>query len=431
VAADLSSDTIGKVTAGSPSPGVHGMASSSAAAHDSTRVRRVVVLVNRLKRGGGAERVAAALATHLPRDRFEVTVVTTRSGNGPLLDTVLAAGVRHVALERRGRFDVRPLWRFVALLRAEHTDIVHAHMFGSNLWGAVLGRLAGVPVIVAHEHTWSYEGQPVRRWLDGNVIGRLADAFVAVSERDRGRMASLEGVPRDKIVVLPNPFLRRPAVRSSGLLPELAPGGGGPVIATVAVLRPQKALEVLLDAFAEVLTAVPDAILMIGGDGERRGALERHARELGIADRVRFLGWWQDVGGLLEAADVAVISSDYEGAPLFALECMAHGAPLVSTDVGNVGELLGDGEGVMLVPRRDPPSMARAITALLLDPQRPPSACPRSRSTASPASSSVCMIGCSPRRRQLDGYAAERGSPAKINYDRRRRWAGGRVQRQG
>ena len=85
---------------------------------------------------------------------------------------------------------------------------------------------------------------------------------------------------------------------------------------------------------------------------------------------MRFLGWWQDVGGLLEAADVAVISSDYEGAPLFALECMAHGAPLVSTDVGNVGELLGDGEGVLLVPPRDPPAMARAITALLSDPER-------------------------------------------------------------
>ena len=142
------------------------------------------------------------------------------------------------------------------------------------------------------------------------------------------------------------------------------------MIATVAVLRPQKALDVLLDAFAEVLTTAPDAVLVIGGDGERRDALEQRARELGIDDRVRFLGWWQDVGGLLEAADVAVISSDYEGAPLFALECMAHGAPLVSTDVGNIRELLGDGEGVMLVPPRDPPSMARAITALLVDPER-------------------------------------------------------------
>ena len=82
-------------------------------------------------------------------------------------------------------------------------------MFGSNLWGSILGRMAGVPVVIAHEQTWSYEGQPLRRFLDGHVIGRLADVFVAVSERDRQRMIDLEGVPAEKIVVLPNPYVPR------------------------------------------------------------------------------------------------------------------------------------------------------------------------------------------------------------------------------
>ncbi len=337
------------------------------AADGPARRRRVVMLVNRLNRGGGAERVAAALATHLPRDRFQVTVVTTRSGNGPLLDSLLAQSIRHVALERRGRFDLLQFRRLVALLRAERPDVIHAHMFGSNLWGAVFGRLAGIPVVIAHEHTWSYDGQYVRRWLDGHVIGRLVDAFVAVSERDRQRMATLEGVAWDKIVVMPNPYLRRLRGSDCGAPIALDRPVDAPLVATVAVLRPQKALEVLLDAFKDVLAAVPEAVLAIGGDGECRETLEHYAERLGISGHVRFLGWWQDVPGLLEAADVAVISSDFEGAPLFALECMAHGAPLVSTDVGNVGELLGDGHGVLLVAPRDPPGMARAIVALLRD----------------------------------------------------------------
>ena len=109
---------------------------------------------------------------------------------------------------------------------------------------------------------------------------------------------------------------------------------------------------------------------MIGGDGECRRALEQRARELGLARRVHFLGWWQDVGGLLESAHVAAMSSDYEGSPLFALECMAHGTPLVSTDVGNVGSLLGDGHGVVIVPRRDPSALAGALESLLHDPAR-------------------------------------------------------------
>ena len=328
------------------------------------------MLVNRLTLGGGAERAMVALATHLPRDRFAVTVVTTRPSGGPLLDTVVASGVRHVALNRKGRLDLAPFRHFIALLRAERIDIVHSHMFGSNLWGTVFGRLAGVPVVVAHEHTWSYEGQPVRRWLDGHVIGRLADMFVSVSERDRDRMTIVEGVRREKIMVLPNPYLPGPRSESANPREQLNIPASAPLIATVAVLRPQKALEVLLQAFAELSTMIPEAMLVIAGDGPCRELLEERARDLGISERVRFTGWCQDVGGLLEAADVAAMSSDYEGAPLFALECMAHMAPLVSTDVGNVSGLLGDGEGVVTVPRRDPPAMAHALAALLRDPDR-------------------------------------------------------------
>ena len=77
-------------------------------------------------------------------------------------------------------------------------------------------------MIVAHEHTWSYEGEPLRKWLDGRVTGRLADAFVAVSDRDRKRMIELEKVPADKIVVLPVPFIRRPAANPATCAPSSA-----------------------------------------------------------------------------------------------------------------------------------------------------------------------------------------------------------------
>jgi glycosyltransferase involved in cell wall biosynthesis len=328
------------------------------------------MLINRMHRGGGAERAMVTLATNLPRDRFEVTVVTTRPARGPLLDVLVAEGIRHLALDRHGRLDVAPFGRLVGFMRRERIDVVHAHMFGSNFWGSVLGRLARVPAIVAHEHTWSYEGQPVRRFVDGHVIGRLADAVVAVSRRDRDRMVGVEGVPAEKIVVLPNPYVRRPPAPAVDLRTKLGIRPDAPLVATVAVLRPQKALDVLIDAFAELTVTMPDARLVIGGDGECRAALEDQARRLGLGDRVRFLGWWQDVGQLLETADVAAMSSDYEGAPLFALECMAHGAPLVSTDVGNVADLLGPGDGVLVVPPRDPAALARGLAELLRDPER-------------------------------------------------------------
>ncbi len=327
-----------------------------------------MMLVNGMRRGGGAERAMVALATHLPHERFEVTVVTTRTATGPLIDTLASHGIRVVSLNRRGRFDVAPFRHLVAMLREERIDVLHAHMFGSNFWGTVLGRLAGVPVVVAHEHSWSYEGQPIRRFLDGRVIGRFSDAFVAVSDRDRERMTSIEGVPSEKIVVLPNPYVRRPRDELADVRRDLGIPAAAPLVATVAVLRPEKALEVLLQAFAELSAMIPEAILAIAGDGPCRAALEHQARELGISERVRFLGWWQDVGGLLEATDVGAISSDREGAPLFALECMAHRAPLVSTDVGDVAPLLGN--AVLTVPPRDPSMLASALAVLLRDPER-------------------------------------------------------------
>src|SRR4051812_14709631 len=91
--------------------------------------RRVVMLVNKLRRGGGAERVAVTLAVHLPRDRFDVTVVATRDAQGPLADELAARGVRQISLSRRSRLHLAPFCRFVAMLRRERVDVLHAHMF--------------------------------------------------------------------------------------------------------------------------------------------------------------------------------------------------------------------------------------------------------------------------------------------------------------
>ncbi|HTE60109.1 MAG TPA: glycosyltransferase [Solirubrobacteraceae bacterium] len=338
-----------------------------ASGHQGTRLR-VLTLVDKLKVGGGAERAAVALATHLPRDRFDVTVATTRPSGGPLLASLRGSHVRYMTLDRRHRFDMLAFRRLFAVLREERIDVLHAHMFGSNVWGSIFGRVAGVPAVIAHEHTWSYEGQPVRRFLDGRVIGRLVDAFVCVSERDRDRMIELEGVPPGKIVLLPNPYVPRPSANGGDARAQLGIEPHAPLITTVTVLRPQKALEVLIDAFAQVSRSLPDTRLVIAGNGPRREALEQHARDLGVSDRVRFPGWWDDVSGLLRTADVAAMSSDYEGSPLFGLECMAHGIPLVSTDVGNIGTVLG--EGVTLVPPRDAAALAAALEGLLRDPAR-------------------------------------------------------------
>jgi glycosyltransferase involved in cell wall biosynthesis len=139
-------------------------------------------------------------------------------------------------------------------------------------------------------------------------------------------------------------------------------------VGSVAVLRAQKALDVLIAAHARLLERVPDAHLVLAGDGDQRPGLERVAAELGLSGRVHFLGMRADVDGILRELDVAAISSDWEGTPLSAYECFASGTPLVATSVGGLPEIVEDGVGGILVPPRDPSALADAIAGLLLDP---------------------------------------------------------------
>jgi len=335
-----------------------------------SRRLRVLLLVESIHAAGGAERVATTLAARLDGERFERILCATRGIAAPgLVEEARRAGATVVTLGRRATLDLgawRPLLR---LLRRRPVDIVHAHMFGSNVWGTLLGRLLRTPVVIAHEHTWSYQGQPLRRLIDRELIARLASVFVAVSHETRQRMIETEGIDPSRIRVIHNGIAPL-AATGKNVRSELGLPSGAPVIGTVAVLRAQKALQVLLEATATLRSRLPGLQLLVVGDGPERAALERRAGELGLDGGVRFLGTRTDVPDVLRALDVAVVSSDYEGLPLSVLEYMAAGLPVVATRVGGVPEVVEHGTTGLLVERRDPAALAGAVLSLLRDPER-------------------------------------------------------------
>jgi glycosyltransferase involved in cell wall biosynthesis len=116
---------------------------------------------------------------------------------------------------------------------------------------------------------------------------------------------------------------------------------------------------------------MPEAVLAIGGAGPMEEQWKAHARSLGLSDeRVRWLGMRKDLPVVLRALDVAAMSSDFEGTPLFAFECMAAKAPLVATDVGGLRDIFESDVDGILVPPRDAAALADGIESLLRDPAR-------------------------------------------------------------
>jgi glycosyltransferase involved in cell wall biosynthesis len=141
-----------------------------------------------------------------------------------------------------------------------------------------------------------------------------------------------------------------------------------PVVICVARFDPVKGVDVLIDAWREIASTIPQAMLLLVGDGPLREALAQRIRANGLNTSVRFLGYRSDVEAVLRAADLCVVPSRSEGFSLAALEAMATGLPVVATGVGGLPEVVKDGETGVLVEPENPPALAKAVIRLLADP---------------------------------------------------------------
>jgi glycosyltransferase involved in cell wall biosynthesis len=135
-------------------------------------------------------------------------------------------------------------------------------------------------------------------------------------------------------------------------------------IGTVTRLMPSKGNQYLVEAAKAVFQAVPQARIYIVGEGELQPELEAQARSLGVGDRLVFAGFRRDVAQVLAALDLLVFPSLWEGTPLTVLEALAMGKPIVATDADGLQDVLTNGVDAMMVPRRDPTSLAQAMIGL-------------------------------------------------------------------
>lgn len=246
------------------------------------------------------------------------------------------------------------MWR---LRRAGWTpDVVHAHVYSAALPALAIGWLNRAPVVVTEHFTGFGRGLITgsERRL-ARFAFEHADLVAPVSDELAGHLR--EVAPRSHMVTVAN------VVDTDAFTPaEHERDPSSPRLLNVAALAEKKGHELLLQAMAEL----PDASLDIVGDGELRERLERRARELGLSDRVQFLGERPkpEVAERMRTADLFVLPSLAENLPVVLIEAMASGLPAVATRVGGVPELLDHDNGT-LVPPRDAAALAAAVRATL------------------------------------------------------------------
>lgn len=334
--------------------------------------RATVLFLETSLRIGGSEMVLAQLIEYIDRRRFR-PVLCCLYEEGALAARVRQAGVPVYHRLAANRWDLRVGIRLLRVFHKERVDVlflVNGPM--TQFWGTWCALLARVPVRISMIGSTGKISRIRRRLLINRLTFRWMTRITAKTPMHRQYLIEQERIPAKKLEIIPNgvDFARfHLDDEPRSLRASLGIVDGQPIVGIVAMLRPEKAHEVFLQAAAYVLAQLPSAHFLIVGEGPERPRLEALARTLGIDRHLSFLGARHDVPALVILFDVAVLSSRpvVETLSNAVLEYMAAGKPVVATRVGSLSEQIDDGKTGFLVEPGDWQAMAQRIVQLLKD----------------------------------------------------------------
>ena len=332
--------------------------------------KRLAFVITELE-PGGAERCLVELATRLDRRQYSPVVYSLASeptGDRQQLVAKLAAAtipIRFLGVQRTTEYPhaVRMLKKH---FQEQSPDLVQTLLFHAN----IVGCRAALGAAVQHVVTGIRVADP--RWWR-STLERLAtaqaDRFVCVSQ-SVSEFCRRRGFSSEKLVVIPNGVdLSRWEAAEPASWSSLGIPAARKIVLYVGRLDRQKGLDGLFGQLGSLFKALPDHDLVLVGAGPDRAALERQAHARGVANRVHFLGWRQDVPALLAASELLLLPSRWEGMPNVILEAMAAGKPVVATQSEGTVELLGLAALDQTVPVEDWNGMHEQIKTIVLKPR--------------------------------------------------------------
>ena len=324
---------------------------------------RVLVLIKGLGLGG-AENLIAEAVESWDRERFEYHVAYMLPWKDQLVPRLEEQDVPVHCLGWDPPAPLRTAGNLRGLVAEWRPQIIHSHLPAAS----IIARLAvpGTPHVYSEHNIVDYYRRPTR-WMN-RITYAMNDAVVAVS---KAVADSVTGYPGKDPHVVPNGIAPlRPARSRSDIRKELVMDPDTYLVVHVGNIRPHKGHRNLIAA-AEMLDTTVDALIVSIGGEKFEGDLSRLDEEVRgrrLENRIRFLGRREDAIDFIAAADLVVNPADVEGLPLTLLEALALGKPVVATSVGGVPTIIKDRETGILVPAKDPSSLASAISFALSSP---------------------------------------------------------------
>lgn len=327
--------------------------------------------------GGGAERQLLLYLRY--RGAGWRHIVTYRQPQTRLREAFEGTGVPTVWLGPGGFFP--QLARLVRLARAESVDAIHTHLFEANHLGRVAGKVLGLPVITTITNTLEVADRIASREYTRPYKYRLALAlealtarwgssrFIAISEAVRDSALRTLGISDQRVHVIYRAIegeAPRDGAAAQPAVPLAATAPGRPILISTGRLVPHKGQDLLIRMFRLVLERWPGATLQFVGRGRELGALQRLAREQGIADHIQFVTEWvPDINLVLARADLFLFASWFDGFINAFGEAVAAGLPVVAVDLPVLREI-APRSSVLLV-QRDEQAFADAVLTVLED----------------------------------------------------------------
>ncbi|MDP9067850.1 MAG: glycosyltransferase [Actinomycetota bacterium] len=341
----------------------------------STPNVRVLRLITRLNIGGPARQALSLTKALAPEYPTMLAAGEPGSFEGELTDPVVHVHRLPLVREVRPAVDARAFRATRRLIRRGAIELVHTHMAKAG----TIGRSAAWSVPNRPRLVHTFHGHVLDGYFHPAVaaafirmeqgLARVTDALVAVSPQIRDQLLDL-GIGRpSRWHVIPLGFDLEAffaiAERSGDLRRAINVARSTPLVGVVGRLVPIKDHETLFRAVA----GLAEVHVVVLGDGELRQDLRTLVKELGMSERVHFVGWWGDMPSAMSDLDVVALTSRNEGSPVALIEALAAGVPVVATDVGGVRSVVEDGISGFVVPPGSPDAVRRALRSLLQDPE--------------------------------------------------------------